>query len=104
LLPSDFDSRYNQSAPQDQQTEDLQGGEVVTLTGLCPEGVAQFYIPRMHVVIKYFYQRETVANMLRLDTVLIEPDKSSVTFTWRAAMITKRRRGMLREILVYTES
>src|SRR5690606_26168733 len=47
FLPSDFDDRYYQCAPEDQQTDYLEGGESVTLVNLTPDGRRDFQIPRI---------------------------------------------------------
>jgi len=47
-LPADFDERYYQSAPPDQQTDYLRGGEEVELVNLrATAGRAAFKIPKL---------------------------------------------------------
>src|SRR5262249_34378976 len=48
LLPEDFDDRFFQCTPQDQQAADfLHGGEPVELLGLTPGGELQFRLPKI---------------------------------------------------------
>src|SRR5258708_18284171 len=48
LLPADFDDRFYQSVPRDQQTPQfLRGGEKVTLKNLTPLGPFTFLLPRL---------------------------------------------------------
>ena len=100
LLPKDFDARYYQSAPADQQSRQLQGGEVVRLVNLTPEGEWRFQLPRVTVQMLSLYDSRRVETSLKLDTVLIEPDVHRVTLTSRATMVTRRNRGLLREIVL----
>src|SRR5262245_42440417 len=52
FLPADFDERYFQSAPEDQQTAHPKGGEEVELTNLTPHGRTVFRIPPMVMPIE----------------------------------------------------
>ncbi|HUK34346.1 MAG TPA: DUF2169 domain-containing protein [Candidatus Methylomirabilis sp.] len=100
LLPEDFDSRYHQAAPQDQQLPSLVGGEPVVLVNLSADGELRFALPTYSLAAKYVYDRGDVNRDLHLDTVLLEPDERQVTLTWRAMAITRRSRGNLREIVI----
>jgi len=100
LLPLDFDARYYQSAPADQQSRQLCGGEIVRLINLTPDGEWRFRLPRVHVRMLSLYDNRRVETQLRLDTVLIEPDLRRVTLTSRAAIVIRRNRGLLREIVL----
>src|SRR5262249_2280148 len=54
FLPADFDERYYQSAPEDQQIPYPQGGETVELLNLTPGGKSTFTLPKRDVPIVFF--------------------------------------------------
>lgn len=87
FLPSDFDPRYCQCAPEDQQTEYLRGGEAVELVNLTPSGRVAFQLPGGDVPVVFFprkgEKKETTAVM---DTVIIEPDSGRIMLIWRASL------------------
>jgi hypothetical protein len=100
LLPHDFDARFYQCAPADQQSRQLRGGEIVRLINLTPEGEWRFRLPQVNVRMLSLYDNRRVESELRLDTVLIEPDARTVTLTSRASISIRRNRGLLREIVL----
>ena len=87
FLPSDFDDRYYQCAPLDQQVEYLRGGEEVTLLNLTPQGETAFRLPRREVPVTFFlksYEEKEVDAVC--DTLIIEPDLGRFVMVWRAAL------------------
>ena len=83
--PDDFDNLYHQCAPKDQQVDHLQGGEVVRLENLSPEGVLEFQIPTVDMpmmVLNSDNQQEVLTTAL--DTLIIEPDERRFSLVWRA--------------------
>ena len=100
LLPADFDVRFFECAPRDQQLPAIEGGELVTLTNMTPEGVWTFRLPRLMVPVRLLYADRTGATELRVDTLLIEPDARTFTLTARAKLLLERNRGPLEEIVV----
>jgi len=79
LLPADFDERYYQSAPEDQQSEYyLRGGEEVVLRNLTPEEVLRFKLPKIVLEFRTNFGKETVEHCANLHSVVIEPDESRV--------------------------
>jgi hypothetical protein len=99
LLPKDFDPRFNQIAPPDQQSSTITGGEPVRLTNLTPDGAWDFRLPKLHVPVHLVYDAKYAQAALRLDTVFIEPDKRSVRMTARLSVPTVRGQA-LREIVL----
>jgi hypothetical protein len=102
LLPADFDDRFNQAAPPELITpEPLRGGERVQLLNLCPEGVMQFELPRVH----HFVGARTDAGMTehrtQLDTVLLLPNEHAFELTWRATVPLPRKQAALRFVQVH---
>lgn len=105
LLPADFDDRYYQSAPLDQQIPYPQGGELVKLLNLTPDGKRQFSLPEIDVPVCYFAKRgEPHQTMATLDTLVIEPDKERFTLTWRSSRALQRDLFEIPEILAGSAS
>ncbi len=91
FLPADFDDRYFQAAPHDQQLPRPLGEQPVTLLNLTPDGRREFVIPAIDAPIVVFPKhggREDLTGSL--DTVVIEPDADRVALTWRVIRPLKR--------------
>jgi hypothetical protein len=90
LLPDDFDDRYFQCAPADQQTPAfLRGGEPVTLYNLTPGGgVLSFRLPRIFLGFETeFYDGSREIHRTRnLHSVIIEPDLPRGSLVWHSAL------------------
>ncbi len=88
LLPEDFDERFFQCAPTDQQAQVfLQGGEPVAMRGFSPNGDLRFTLPRLFLGFEtrfYDGSREIHKNR-KLHTVIIEPDFPRVSLVWHTA-------------------
>jgi hypothetical protein len=99
FLPGDFDDRYYQAAPADQQTDYLQGGEEVELTNLTAAGRTRFRLPKLQFTIVFFHRggeaEETLPN---LDTAIFEPDQQRVMLVWRSTFILRRNIFEIRRI------
>ncbi len=89
LLPDDFDDRFFQCAPVDQQAPTfLRGGEPVVLRGLTPNGDLRFLLPKIFLGFETrFYDggREIHQNR-KLHTVILEPDFPRVSLVWHSAL------------------
>ena len=91
FLPDDFDDRYFQCAPQDQQTDYLQGGEPVTLVNLTADGRRTFEIPKFDLPVVFFRDDgEKVEQEAIADTLFIEPDFERFVVLWRTHLPLKR--------------
>jgi hypothetical protein len=89
LLPEDFDERFFQCAPADQQTQQfLTGGEPVTLLNLSPEGNLRFALPKLYLGFETrFYDGSGETHKLRkLHSVILEPDFPRVSLVWHSAL------------------
>lgn len=87
LWALDFDNRYHQSAPADQQAAGfLRGGELVELTNLTPSGVLRFALPKVHLGFTTFFGREQQHHLGQLDAVIIEPDTGRVMLVWQSLL------------------
>ena len=87
LWAIDFDERYHQSAPPDQQVAGfLRGGEPVELTNLTPTGLLRFALPRVHLGFVTFFGTRAQHHLGQLDAVIIEPDKERVMLVWQTLL------------------
>ncbi|MDA7418772.1 DUF2169 domain-containing protein [Xenophilus arseniciresistens] len=104
FLPPDFDERYYQAAPADQQVpiDHFGGGPVeVLLANLTPEGLTRFTIPHLVAPVHVFPRRgEREDYTAGLDTVVIEPDAQRFTLTWRVARPLKKSMHEIAQVLV----
>jgi len=91
FLPRDFDPRYHQAAPPDQQSIAPRGGERVELFNLTPEGYTSFLLPAAEMPVHFIRSRaEDVQRMAMLDTITICPEARLFTLTWRASLPLQR--------------
>ncbi|HJZ89868.1 MAG TPA: DUF2169 domain-containing protein [Gemmataceae bacterium] len=91
FLPADFDERYFQAAPDDQQTDYLAGGEEVELVNLTPAGRTAFRLPRLAPPVEVFPKaggRTAVAAVV--DTVVLEPDEGRFSLVLRGRYPLRR--------------
>ena len=100
LLPLDFDPRYYQASPLDQQSTTIKGGEAVEVTNMTPEGLWQFILPQLDVPLRLVYEDRHASANLILDTILIEPEKYRFVLKARAKVPVLRNKGPLREIVI----
>jgi hypothetical protein len=89
LLPDDFDDRYFQIAPPDQQApEFLRGGEPVILRGLTPTGDVRFQLPRVFPGFETHFldgSRE-IHQHRKLHSIILEPDYPRVSVVWHTTL------------------
>jgi len=87
FLPADFDERYYQCAPPDQQIDYLRGGEEVVLQNLTPQGRTSFRLPRVEVPVTFYYKNYEEKEVSAVgDTLIIEPDLGRFVILWRASV------------------
>jgi hypothetical protein len=101
FLPADFDDRYYQSAPEDQQLAIPVGEQRVTLRNLTSDGERSFLLPHLEAPVHIFPkigEREDLSAFM--DTLVIEPDEERVTMTWRVARPLKKNAFEIEQILV----
>jgi hypothetical protein len=87
LLPEDFDERFFQSAPEDQQVVGfMRGGEKVELINLSPNGHLTFDLPKIIPGFVTRFGRERINHTSHLHTVIIEPDWPRVIMVWHTSL------------------
>lgn len=93
LLPEDFDERYWQIAPPEQQAPGhLKGGEAITLVnltppGFAPEGQLHFTLPTLTLRFETrFYDNSVECSSAVLHTVILEPDHPRISIVHHMAL------------------
>lgn len=100
LLPADFDERYFQSAPPDQQFPLFGGGEVIRCVHMSADPVVRYDIPALQVPVRFRFNDRDVDEVARLDTVILEPHDHLALLLWRARTRLPKQLTALREIFV----
>lgn len=86
FLPSDFDERYFQAAPADQQLPVPKAPLEVMLNGFHADGPRAFELPFLEAPVHVFPKRGGRETLIApLDTVVLEPDAGLFTMVWRIA-------------------
>ena len=103
LPPEDFQERFLQSAPEDQQAPNrLVGGERVELNNLTPGGGPQsFRVPKVGFAIQTQFKGEESVEQgagVSIQTLTLEPDRKRLIIVWQAAMVCppSKQRKLLR--------
>jgi hypothetical protein len=94
LVPHDFDDRYFQAAPPDQQVPYPQGGERLEIVHLSEVPRIRTALPRVQVVMTFQRKSGRVTQRIcNLDTVLLMPDDLRLCLTWRIVTLRGELRG-----------
>ena len=103
LLPTDFNSRFYQQAPPDQQVEGfLRGGEAVRLEGVHPDGPLDFLLPKVSLGFETEFEDLTeVTHRPNLHTVVFEPDFPAVSMVWHTSLECHAKVNLLRQTWVW---
>lgn len=89
LLPEDFDDRFFQCAPADQQAREfLRGGEPVVLYRLTPGGDLRFLLPKVYLGFetRFYDGSREIHKTRKLHSVILEPDFPRVSMVWHSAL------------------
>jgi hypothetical protein len=89
LLPHDFDERFFQCVPQDQQAPTfLRGGEDVIVRGMTPSGDLRLLLPKVFLGLetRFYDGTRELHQDRRLHTVILEPDFPRVSLVWHSAL------------------
>ncbi|PRP96567.1 hypothetical protein ENSA5_36430 [Enhygromyxa salina] len=89
--PDDFDYRYFQCAPPDQQVPYPVGGEPVELIGLTPAGSLRMRLPKLELPVLFVPHVGAPEEVrAKVDTIVLEPDAGRMTLTWRVTKTLAR--------------
>ena len=92
FLPADFDPRFFQIAPTDQQVLGcLRGGEAIELVNCTPDGLRRAVVPTTSVRCQAFAGATSQDLPLRLDTLVLRPDSEQIDLTWRGLLPLGRK-------------
>ncbi|MCK6263552.1 DUF2169 domain-containing protein [Vibrio sp. ZSDE26] len=96
LLPEDFDDRYYQCAPKDQQCNGhLKGGERMMLSGFCHNDTMIFRVPEeRYIAVAAFNKKERSLEM-PINTVFIDAEEKQITITYTAAFSCQSKEHLL---------
>lgn len=98
---ADFDARYNNCAPRDQQLLGyLTGGERVEIINMSDSGELSFQIPKVRLGFRTRFGSERIDHEGQLCTVIVEPNVPRVVLAWQTSIIRNRRTDDLDETLV----
>jgi len=101
FLPRDFDERYYQAAPTDQQMPQPKGPLDVALTNFTDDGVRRFTLPHFEAPVHVFPKRGEREDLnATLDTIVFEPDHERFTMSWRVARPLKKNMFEIAQVLV----
>ncbi len=101
FLPKDFDERYFQAAPEDQQLPLPKGPLEVVLSGFTPDGERRFSLPYFDAPVHVFPKRGDREDLVAsLDTIVFEPDAERFTMSWRVARPLKKNMHEIAQVLV----
>jgi hypothetical protein len=101
FLPKDFDERYYQAAPEDQQVPIPSQAMEVEIQGLTPDGHRSFVLPHFEAPVTVIpRQGKREEHTALLDTIVFEPDAELFTMTWRLTRPLRRGIFDLYQVLV----
>ena len=101
FLPADFDERYYQAAPEDQQIPVPKGPMDVVLTGFTADGPRQFMLPHLEAPVHVFPKRgEREDYTATLDTIVFDTDAQTLSMSWRVARPLRQSLHELAQVVV----
>lgn len=104
LLAADFDPRFYQCAPEDQQVR-LRGGEPVELRNLTADGRLRFALPRISLGFETRFGERRIDHRARLHTVILEPEVPRVIMVWHTTLpVANREVDYLDETIVFEKT
>lgn len=104
LWPLDFDPRFFQVAPADQQVAGfLQGGEQCELHNLSRDGSLKFSLPRLQIQTITYLAQEELRRAGKLHSLIVEPELNRIQLVWHAAVECHGREHTLRRTRVRCE-
>lgn len=100
FLSSDFDCRYFQCAPRDQQFPHFRGGETIRCVNMSESRVANYVIPTLRIPVRFRFRDLDFEAEGTLDTITLEPHLALATLVWRARVPLRKKMTELREVMV----
>lgn len=103
FLPADFDARYFQCAPRDQQYPHFRGGEKLRCVHMAEQDVVSYVMPTLEVPVRFRFTDGDVEQKAVLDTVTLEPHLGLAMLVYRASVPLRKKLTALQEIVVGTQ-
>jgi hypothetical protein len=100
FLPADFDERYFQAAPEDQQLDGLEAGTEFMCLNMSVERKFVVRLPALNVAVNFLFDDKTYRKPIKPDTLIIEPHQKRIILVGRASVDLPRKFTRLREIVV----
>ena len=101
FLPADFDERYYQAAPFDQQVPLPKSPMDVVLAGFTADGPRRFALPHFEAPVHVFPKRgEREDYTATLDTIAFDTDAQTMTMSWRVARPLRQSLHELAQVVV----
>jgi hypothetical protein len=100
FLPEDFDDRYFQAAPLDQQIAQLPAGATFTCSNMSEGGRFVARLPSMHARVDFSFDNRTETRVLAPDTLIVEPNLKRLIMVGRTSVPLPRKFTTLRGIEV----
>lgn len=91
LLPENFDERYFQAAPEDQQFPHFRGGERIRCVHMAAQPVLEFSVPTEEHWVHFAFAGGLRSHQPVLDTVVLEPHLARMHLSWRCSTPLPKR-------------
>jgi hypothetical protein len=101
LWAADFDNRYYNAAPADQQAASyIAGGERVEVLNMSPSGSLSFALPRVRLSFRTRFGSQRIDHEGHLCMVTIEPNLPRIVLAWQTSLVCNRNADQLDETLI----
>ncbi len=100
FLPDNFDERYFQSAPLDQQLARLSEGMAFECVNMSASGRFPVRLPQLLVPVRFMFDHGTDTQTLAPDTLILKPAEGRIVLLARASVPLTRKIVALREIQI----
>lgn len=100
FLPEDFDTRYFQAAPPDQQFEALSEGMAFACVHMNHTGLFRVRLPRLSVPVSFHFDDRIRVPTVTPDTLILRPHEHQIVLLGRARAPLPRKFTRLREVTV----
>lgn len=85
-LPVDFDRRFYQTAPLDQQCKGhLSGGERIMMSGFCHDDTLTFRLPKTRYQAEARFKDQTITADMSIFTLFVDTETKKLSLTYTAA-------------------
>jgi hypothetical protein len=104
LVPADFDARFHQCAPDDQQVlGHLHGGETFELRNVTRSGLLSFALPHVRIGVTTRMSGSLHRLAISLHTVVVEPDERRLVMVWGASLPCHHEIHTIERSTIFTE-